>query len=141
MTDELKPCPVNGKHMSAAHEKACLVCSPRPTPPADAELDALVKLAHHESKALEIDTYSHAAAVLDQCADAIEALRERVERLERLCIESVRYMEEDFPEALEELDRACVSGPYLSHYKKLLEVKALAPASDAMKGEAKSGNT
>ena len=36
MTDELKTCPVNGKHMSAAHEKACLVCSPRPTPPADA---------------------------------------------------------------------------------------------------------
>ena len=44
----------------------------------------------------------------------------RAEAAEKLAIGSIRFMEEDFPEAPEELDRACVSGPYLDHYKALL---------------------
>ena len=47
----------------------------------------------------------------------------RAEAAEKLAIGSIRFMEEDFPEAPEELDRACVSGPYLDHYKALLALR------------------
>ena len=47
----------------------------------------------------------------------------RAEAAEKLAIGSIRFMEEDFPEVPEELDRACVSGPYLDHYKALLALR------------------
>ena len=63
---------------------------------------------------------------------ALEAERDkwkaRAEAAEKLAIGSIRFMEEDFPEAPEELDRACVSGPYLDHYKALLAMAHLIQA-------------
>ena len=91
MTDELKPCPVNGKHMSAAHEKACPVCSPRLTPPADVKLDALVKRLNELYAANGTDYVQHAV-------NAIQSLRQQVADVSRECVDaqtawSKRYLE------------------------------------------------
>jgi len=44
----------------------------------------------------------------------------RAEAAEKLAIGSIRFMKEDFPEAPEEIDDACVSSAYLNHYESLL---------------------
>ena len=47
----------------------------------------------------------------------------RAEAAEKLAIGSIRFMEDDFPEAPEEIDDACVSSAYLNHYKALLALR------------------
>ena len=74
---------------------------------------------HAERDAIRSDFDALGAHYREALAER-DKWKARAEAAEKLAIGSIRFMEEDFPEAPEELDRACVSGPYLDHYKALL---------------------
>ena len=83
-------------------------------------------LAERDKLQVQVNEFKGGAcplSFLEQTQYDRDQWKARAEAAEKLAIGSIRFMEEDFPEAPEELDRACVSGPYLDHYKALLALR------------------
>ena len=101
------------------------------------EFDCAIGIAgRHQARVAELErelanekTWSNiVVSQRDGCSASLDAMT-------RLCRESIRFMKDDFPEDLADIDKACVSAPYLAHYKALLataETPAEQSASDAV---------
>lgn len=76
--------------------------------------EAADRIAELERELANEKTWSNiVVSQRDGCSASLDAMT-------RLCRESIRFMEDDFPEDPADIDKACVSAPYLAHYKALL---------------------
>ena len=83
-------------------------------------------LAERDKLQVQVNEFKGGAcplSFLEQTQYDRDQWKARAEAAEKLAIGSIRFMEDDFPEAPEEIDDACVSSAYLNHYKALLALR------------------